>query len=157
MTEQVLAYQRRGLPRHAVLDTHELDLPPSMFRTQALWFAVPDALLDGVDDLLGTLHAAEHALISVLPLHAMCDRWDLGGLSTNLHPGTGRPTIFVYDGHPGGVGITRRGYDDFAALVRGRARRDPRLPVHRRLPVAACSRRSAATSTSRSPSTVRWR
>ena len=54
----------------------------------------------------------------MLPLHAMCDRWDIGGLSTNLHPGTGRPTIFVYDGHPGGIGITRRGYDDFAALVR---------------------------------------
>ena len=88
------------------------------FHTQALWFCVPDALLHGIDDVLGSLHAAEHALISVLPLHAMCDRWDIGGLSTNLHPGTGRPTIFVYDGHPGGIGITRRGYDDFAALVR---------------------------------------
>ncbi len=118
VTEQVLAYQRRGLPRHEVIDTHDLDLPPSAFHTQALWFTVPDALLHGSDDILGSLHAAEHALISVLPLHAMCDRWDIGGLSTNLHPGTGRPTIFVYDGHPGGIGITRRGYDDFAALVR---------------------------------------
>ncbi len=118
VTEQVLAYQRRGLPRHEVIDTHALDLPPSTFHTQALWFCVPDTLLHGIDDVLGSLHAAEHALISVLPLHAMCDRWDIGGLSTNLHPGTGRPTIFVYDGHPGGIGITRRGYDDFAALVR---------------------------------------
>ncbi len=118
VTEQVLAYQRRGLPRHEVIDTNELDLPPSTFHTQALWFCVPDSLLHGIDDVLGALHAAEHALISVLPLHAMCDRWDIGGLSTNLHPGTGRPTIFVYDGHPGGIGITRRGYDDFAALVR---------------------------------------
>ena len=117
VTEQVLAYQRRGLPRHEVIDTHPLDLPPGTFPTQALWFCVPDELLAGCDDPLGALHAAEHALISVLPLHAMCDRWDIGGLSTNLHPGTGRPTIFVYDGHPGGIGITRRGHDDFAALV----------------------------------------
>ncbi len=118
VTEQVLAYQRRGLPKHEVIDTHELELPASTFHTQALWFCAPDGLLAGIDDVLGALHAAEHALISVLPLHAMCDRWDIGGLSTNLHPGTGRPTIFVYDGHPGGIGITRRGYDDFAALLR---------------------------------------
>ncbi len=118
VTEQVLAYQRRALPRHEVIDTHELDLPPGTFATQALWFCVPDEMLADLDDPLGALHAAEHALISVLPLHAMCDRWDIGGLSTNLHPGTGRPTIFIYDGHPGGIGITRRGYDGFAALVR---------------------------------------
>ena len=53
----------------------------------------------------------------MLPLLAMCDRWDIGGLSTNLHPQTGRPTIFIYDGHPGGIGITRRGYLAFDALV----------------------------------------
>ena len=61
-------------------------------------------------ELLGALHAAEHSQIAVLPLLAMCDRWDIGGLSTNLHPQTGGPTIFIYDGHPGGIGITRRGY-----------------------------------------------
>ena len=63
-----------------------------------------------LDQLLGALHAAEHAQIAVLPLLAMCDRWDIGGLSTNLHPQTGGPTIFIYDGHPGGIGITRRGF-----------------------------------------------
>jgi DEAD/DEAH box helicase domain-containing protein len=72
--------------------------------------------------LLGALHALEHGQIAVLPLIAMCDRWDIGGLSTNAHPQTGGPTIFIYDGHPGGVGITRRGYDRFETLV-GDARR----------------------------------
>ena len=72
--------------------------------------------------LLGTLHAAEHALIALLPLWAMCDRWDIGGLSTNVHFQTGRPTIFVYDGHAGGVGITERGYDVFGDWVADTAR-----------------------------------
>ncbi len=68
--------------------------------------------------LLGSLHAAEHAQIAVLPLIAMCDRWDIGGLSTNAHPQTGGPTIFIYDGHPGGIGITRLAYQRFEELCR---------------------------------------
>jgi DEAD/DEAH box helicase domain-containing protein len=63
------------------------------------------------------VHAAEHSQIAVLPLLAMCDRWDIGGLSTNLHPQTGGPTIFIYDGHPGGVGITHQGFLGFERLV----------------------------------------
>src|ERR671933_264130 len=105
---------------HEVIDLQTLDLPPHSFRTQALWYEVPDDLL--ADDfplqaLLGSLHAAEHTQIAVLPLLAMCDRWDIGGLSTNFHPQTGRPTIFIYDGHPGGVGITRQGFLRFESLV----------------------------------------
>jgi DEAD/DEAH box helicase domain-containing protein len=120
VTEQVLAYQRKSLPDHEVVDLHTLDLPETTFATQALWYELDDDLL--ADDfplevLLGSLHAAEHAQIAVLPLLAMCDRWDIGGLSTNLHPQTGGPTIFIYDGHPGGVGITRQGFERFEALV----------------------------------------
>ena len=92
-------------------------LPPSTYSTEAIWFCPAAETLDGAGELLGTLHAAEHALIALLPLWAMCDRWDIGGLSTNLHFQTGAPTIFVYDGHPGGVGITERGFDRFEGWV----------------------------------------
>ena len=85
--------------------------------------------------LLGTLHAAEHAMIALLPLWAMCDRWDIGGLSTNVHFQTGRPTIFVYDGHPGGVGLTKRGYDAVRGLGGGHCADAGRLPVRARLPL----------------------
>jgi DEAD/DEAH box helicase domain-containing protein len=120
VTEQVLAYQRKKISDHSIIDLQGLDLPETTFGTQALWFELHDDLL--ADDfplevLLGSLHAAEHAQIAVLPLLAMCDRWDIGGLSTNYHPQTGRPTIFIYDGHPGGVGITRQGYLRFETLV----------------------------------------
>ena len=109
-----------------MIDFHTLDLPTTEFRTQALWYEL-DELIAGPgrrggepfppELLLGSLHALEHGQIAVLPLIAMCDRWDIGGLSTNAHPQTGGPTIFIYDGHPGGVGITRRGYEQFERLV----------------------------------------
>ena len=85
--------------------------------------------------LLGALHATEHSQIAVLPLLAMCDRWDIGGLSTNIHFQTGLPTIFIYDGHPGGVGISRRGYDEFERLVGDAARLVGECPCERRLPL----------------------
>jgi DEAD/DEAH box helicase domain-containing protein len=120
VTEQVLAYQRKRLPDHEVLDLQMLDLPQTSFATQALWYEFDDEILlreFPLDKLLGALHAAEHSQIAVLPLLAMCDRWDIGGLSTNAHPQTGCPTIFIYDGHPGGVGITRQGFLSFERLV----------------------------------------
>jgi DEAD/DEAH box helicase domain-containing protein len=120
VTEQVLAYQKKRLADHETLDLIALDLPRTSFVTQALWYELGPEVVSAelpLDALLGALHAAEHSQIAVLPLLAMCDRWDIGGLSTNLHPQTGGPTIFIYDGHPGGIGITRRGYLAFEALV----------------------------------------
>jgi DEAD/DEAH box helicase domain-containing protein len=120
VSETVMAYQRKRLPDHEPIDLNVLDLPETTFSTQALWYELdPDLLAQDfpMELLLGTLHAAEHTQIAVLPLLAMCDRWDIGGLSTNLHPQTGGPTIFIYDGHPGGVGITRQGFLGFERLV----------------------------------------
>jgi hypothetical protein len=95
-------------------------MPETTFETEAVWFCPELHHLEGLEQmpkLLGTLHAAEHSLIALLPLWAMCDRWDIGGLSTNIHHQTGSPTIFIYDGHPGGVGITLQGFRNFDLLV----------------------------------------
>jgi DEAD/DEAH box helicase domain-containing protein len=120
VTEQVVAYQLKQASTQATLDLVGLDLPETSFETEAVWFCPEPEMLDGLErmpKLLGSLHAAEHALIALLPLWAMCDRWDIGGLSTNVHFQTGRPTIFVYDGHAGGVGITARGFEAFEGWV----------------------------------------
>jgi DEAD/DEAH box helicase domain-containing protein len=119
VSEQVIAYQRKRLGDNEVLDIIALDLPEQDFVTQALWYVIGDrtAARFPMEVLLGALHASEHGQIAVLPLIAMCDRWDIGGLSTNIHHQTGAPTIFIYDGHPGGVGITRRGFEEFERLV----------------------------------------
>jgi DEAD/DEAH box helicase domain-containing protein len=117
VTEQVVGYHRKAIADGSTIDVVALDLPESTFATEGIWFSPDEELLAGLDEmptLLASLHAAEHALISLLPLWAMCDRWDVGGLSTNLHVQTGRPTVFVYEGHAGGVGIVERGFERFA-------------------------------------------
>jgi DEAD/DEAH box helicase domain-containing protein len=129
VTEQVVGYERRTISGQERIELVALELPATTFATEAVWFLPePEQLreLEEMPKLLGTLHAAEHALIALLPLWAMCDRWDIGGLSTNQHPQTGRPTVFVYDGHAGGVGIAERGFEQFegwaadtAAMIRG--------------------------------------
>lgn len=118
VTETVIGYQRKRYGDHEAIDLIGLDLPTTTFRTQALWYEPTHEALGEIplDALLGALHAAEHGQIAVLPLLAMCDRWDIGGLSTNLHMQTSGPTIFIYDGHPGGIGITREGYRRFEEL-----------------------------------------
>ena len=119
VTEQVIAFQRVSISDQEPIDIVALELPEQNFVTQALWYVLPDRLSGALppDVLLGSLHATEHGQIAVLPLIAMCDRWDIGGLSTNVHFQTGRSTIFIYDGHPGGVGITQRGYEQFERLL----------------------------------------
>jgi DEAD/DEAH box helicase domain-containing protein len=121
VSNQVIAFQKKRLGSDEVLGVEELDLPVQHFVTEALWFTLPLECLPSPDclpQLPGALHAIEHGMIALLPLLAMCDRWDIGGLSTALHEQTEMPTIFVYDGHPGGVGITRQGFSRFAGWLR---------------------------------------
>jgi DEAD/DEAH box helicase domain-containing protein len=119
VTEQVIAFQRVSITEQEPIDIVALELPEQNFVTQALWYVLPERLSGALpsDALLGSLHATEHGQIAVLPLIAMCDRWDIGGLSTNVHFQTGRSTIFIYDGHPGGVGIAQRGFEQFERLL----------------------------------------
>jgi len=120
VTEQVVAYQRKSIRDQSTIDTVQLDLPATTFDTEAVWYVPSARHLDGLEampTLLSSLHAAEHSMIALLPLWAMCDRWDIGGLSTNIHQDTGEPTVFIYDGHPGGVGIAERGFDQFEGWV----------------------------------------
>ena len=125
VTERVVAYQKKSIRDQSTLETVELDLPETSFETEAIWYLPEPEQLEGLEKmpkLLGTLHAAEHAMIALLPLWAMCDRWDIGGLSTNIHFQTDRPTVFIYDGHSGGVGITERGFNAFEGWVEDTAR-----------------------------------
>ena len=114
VTNHVHAYQRMQISTRRVIEVCDLDLPPRALTTRACWYTVPlDALLDAglaPGALLGTVHAAEHGLIGLLPLFTICDRWDVGGVSMAAHPQTGEPTIFVYDGYPGGAGIAELAY-----------------------------------------------
>jgi DEAD/DEAH box helicase domain-containing protein len=113
VSNQVISYQRRRLTGE-IIDETPLDMPLNRLVTKAVWYALDDLLCAdaGLDrmDLPGALHAAEHAAIGLLPLFATCDRWDIGGVSTALHADTGRPTVFVYDGHPGGAGFAAHGH-----------------------------------------------
>ncbi|MES9602975.1 MULTISPECIES: DEAD/DEAH box helicase [Actinomadura] len=120
VTRQVVAYQMRRLQTGEMLGEKPLDLPPRTLRTRAVWWTLSEAQISRLDDLdlAGAAHAAEHASIGLLPLFATCDRWDIGGVSTAVHPDTGLLTVFVYDGHEGGAGFAERGYGDAAAWLR---------------------------------------
>jgi len=122
VTSQVVQFARKRLYTDQVLEVVPLDLPPQRLVTVAVGFDLPQDLVarlaDEGLDLAGGIHAVEHAAIGLLPLFAMCDRWDVGGVSYPLHPQTGRASIFVYDGYPGGVGFAERGFEVLEAWMR---------------------------------------
>ena len=114
VTSQVTGYQRMALPGGEVVSQHALEMDEHVLPTAAVWWTIPQEVCEAAGlepaNLPGALHAAEHASIGMLPLLATCDRWDIGGLSTAMHPQTGAPTVFVHDGHAGGAGFAERGY-----------------------------------------------
>jgi DEAD/DEAH box helicase domain-containing protein len=144
VTTQVTGYEVLRLGSDEVLDRVELDLPPVPLRTVAVWYAVPEQVLEAAGvpwaAVPGSLHAAEHAAIGMLPLLALCDRWDLGGLSTAGHPDTGRPSVFVYDAYPGGAGLAERSF-----------RRLPEHLARTRETIATCRCRAGCPSCVQSP------
>jgi len=123
LSKRITGFERRDSATGELLGTRSLDLPETTLRTRGLYYTLPGRLeraLRERGDFAGGIHAAEHAMIATMPLSVLCDRRDVGGLSTPAHPHTGRPTVFVYDGHPGGVGLTRSAYgtiDDLAATT----------------------------------------
>ena len=112
---QVIGYKRKSITDRTDMGYEDLDLPARTFTTQAVWFEVPQSLIVkaglGKADLPGTLHAAEHTAIAMLPLFAICDRWDIGGLSTPFHPDLDGAGWFIYDGYPGGAGIAPMAFE----------------------------------------------
>ena len=120
--QQVIGYRQRAHFTEEVLAEVDLDLPSQSFITHALWFDVPEELRQEIrrrgGDPMGALHAVEHAAIGVLPLFAMCDRNDIGGVSTMAHADTGLPQVFIYDAAPGGTGISEKGFGLLVELWR---------------------------------------
>jgi DEAD/DEAH box helicase domain-containing protein len=144
VTNQVVGYLRKRIFTGEVIGDEPLLLPPRQLRTRAVWYTMTLDLLasHGVEwaDIPGAAHAAEHAGIGLLPLFATCDRWDIGGVSTALHEDTGLPTVFIYDGYPGGAGFAERGY--VAGVAHLRATREA---------IAGCGCESGCPSCVQSP------
>jgi DEAD/DEAH box helicase domain-containing protein len=122
VSTQVVSYLSKRLRTGEIVAETPLDLPERRLRTSAVWWTLTDSQIAtsrvAAADLPGAAHAAEHASIGLLPLFANCDRWDIGGVSTATHPDTGRLTVFVHDGHPGGAGFAERGHRVAAEWLR---------------------------------------
>jgi DEAD/DEAH box helicase domain-containing protein len=121
VVNQVVSYLKRSTTGGGVLGEEVLELPARSLLTKAVWWTLqPEAVAAALEqeDVPGAAHAAEHAAIGLLPLLATCDRWDIGGVSTALHPDTGTLTVFVYDGYPGGAGFAERGYEIAATWLK---------------------------------------
>ncbi|HTA77512.1 MAG TPA: DEAD/DEAH box helicase [bacterium] len=121
ITQKFINYEIHRIVDQSLVSTVPLTLPPQTFETRALWMILPDYLQRNLIPenihFMGGLHAAEHGTIAMMPLHVVCDRWDLGGISTPAHPQVPQPVIFIYDGYPGGVGLTERAYQTMEQLL----------------------------------------
>ena len=115
VTTTVVGFKKRRQFTEEVIGEEPLELPPQTFPTIALWFDIPQHVIPQLAtrglDLAGGLHATEHAAIALLPLFALCDRNDIGGLSTPAHPDTGNAQVFIYDAYPRGIGIAEKGFE----------------------------------------------
>ena len=122
VTDQVTEYERWDIKTKQIIDRIPLTLPPQIFESEGLWFQIPQPIQDECDsghyDLLGALHAIEHAAIGIFPLLVMADHNDIGGLSTDYHPQIGKAVIFIYDGIPGGAGLTRQAFANMQQLLK---------------------------------------
>ncbi|MQY55714.1 MAG: DUF1998 domain-containing protein, partial [Dehalococcoidia bacterium] len=120
VTTTVSGFKKKRQFTEEVIGEEPLDLPPQSFFTKALWFDLPQKAIARIADtgldFHGGLHACEHAAIGILPLFALCDRNDIGGVSTPFHPDTGKAQIFIYDAYPGGIGIAEKGFEIIAEL-----------------------------------------
>lgn len=121
VTSQVVGYQKRKPFTNDLIGEYPLELPSRVFETKGFWFYINDDIkrdvINSGYDFNGSIHALEHLLIGIFPLIAICDRRDLGGLSHPIHPDTGRPTIFIYDSYPGGIGFSKKGFDYIEKLI----------------------------------------
>ena len=121
VTEQVTGYEKRAIPGQELMGVFPLDLPSQTFETRGLWIEIEDVFRQFVEDkgrhFMGGIHAIEHAAIGIFPLFALCDRNDIGGICYPHHPQVGKGAIFIYDGHAGGVGLAKRGYEVILELL----------------------------------------
>ena len=121
VTSKVTGYEKRKISGHELLSHHELDLPEQIFETVGFWIEIDDTIKSQIESkgnhYMGAIHAVEHAAISMFPLFVLCDRDDIGGISYTDHPQVKKSAIFIYDGHPGGVGLSERGFDVINELL----------------------------------------
>lgn len=121
VTSRVVGYEKRRISGQELLSYHNLDIPPQIFETKGFWIEIEYEVQSQIESegyhYMGAIHAAEHVAISIFPLFALCDRDDIGGISYTFHPQVKKGAIFIYDGHPGGIGLSERGFDVIEELL----------------------------------------
>ena len=134
VTKKVLGFRKKRQLTEEIIGEELLDLPEQSFLTRSLWFDLPQEAISRINNLKidfnGGLHACEHAIIGMLPLFALCDRDDIGGVSTPLHPDTAKPQVFIYDAYPGGIGIAEKGFEVIKELWQTTLKLISECPCH---------------------------